>query len=244
MKKFFVLSLPLILLLSACATQPRSAISDYDYSQMELVQLDAINGEIGENDENRPIAIITTSLGIIKIALYPEYAPNTVANFIERVEEGFYDNTSVLAVQDGVFFAGLNSEGEAKTSTGEPIENEYSVNMWPFRGAVGSYYGNTPGFGDSRFFIINEQELNVEQLEQLKEISVEYDEDGEPLQMLPDELIAAFEEVGCAVTLSGFFTIFGQTIEGIEIVEEITKSELDRQSRPTQEIEIVSIKIQ
>jgi peptidyl-prolyl cis-trans isomerase B (cyclophilin B) len=175
--------------------------------------------------------------------LFPEYAPNTVGNFIDRINEGFYDDSPVLAVQEEVFFqAGINSEGEIKTvdENGESlvVENEYSVNMWPFRGAVGSY-GDVQGVGDSRFFIINEQPLTQEQIKELSEI---VREDGQHL--FPEELLDAFAEVGCAVTLSGLFTIFGQTIEGLDIVEKICTAQIDESLRPIEEIRIISIELE
>ena len=40
-----------------------------------------------------PIVTFETTKGVIKAALYPEIAPNTVNNFISLVSRGFYDGT-------------------------------------------------------------------------------------------------------------------------------------------------------
>lgn len=40
-----------------------------------------------------PVVVMTTSMGVIKVELYPDRAPVTVANFLEYVNEGFYDGT-------------------------------------------------------------------------------------------------------------------------------------------------------
>jgi cyclophilin family peptidyl-prolyl cis-trans isomerase len=43
--------------------------------------------------QERPIVVIETSKGAIKIELLPESAPKTVANFLRYVDSGFYDDT-------------------------------------------------------------------------------------------------------------------------------------------------------
>lgn len=50
--------------------------------------------------------------GTIKMELYPEYAPNTVANFIKLVEKGYYNNKVVYGKDDICLYVGRNSEGE------------------------------------------------------------------------------------------------------------------------------------
>ncbi|MCL1881481.1 MAG: peptidylprolyl isomerase [Oscillospiraceae bacterium] len=224
------------LFLTSCTAQtpPRSAIADYDYSEMRLSQLDIIAGQI---DVERPIVVITTTFGVIRVALFPEYAPNTVANFIARVEEGFYDDSAILAIQDEAFFqAGVNSDGIAHEIE---IENEYSPNMWPFRGALGGY-GTTQGISDSRFFIVDELTLTYSERERLGEMLV----DGE--NTLPDKLLEAFDEIGGAIPLSGIFTIFGQVIDvqSLEVVSKIVATDVDRLSRPREEIKIITIELE
>jgi len=240
MKKLLAFIALASLFLTSCVPQPKNALSDYDYSEMDLsAQLSALRGEV---DENRPIALITTCRGEIRIALFPEYAPETVAAFIARVEEGFYDGSIVPAIQrqgttqdsGGVFFqAGLNSKNLAHPDV---IDNEYSVNMWPFRGAVGAY-GSLQGSSDSRFFVVHGQTFTEEEWAKLRSMKI----DGE--NTLPEELLDVFEEVGVAVTLSGFFTFFGQVIseEGFKTVEDIVGTPTDRVGRPQEEIRIISI---
>jgi peptidyl-prolyl cis-trans isomerase B (cyclophilin B) len=222
-------------LLTGCiaSKNQKSAISDYDYSKMKLVQLEELY-------EGQPIAVINTTRGVIKIALYPEYAPNTVKNFIDRVKEGFFDDSPVFGVLEAAFYAGVNSENEFKTTDDETIENEYSVNMWPFKGAVVAF-GNDYGFSDSRFMIINDDPLSEDELKERNELEVR---EG---QNLPEELLAAFDERGGAITISGFYTIFGQTIndEGFKTIEAICKSETtgNPHFKPIEDIRIINVEL-
>ena len=43
--------------------------------------------------------------GTVKMELYPEYAPNTVANFVRLVEKGFYNNKVVYGKDDICLYA-------------------------------------------------------------------------------------------------------------------------------------------
>ena len=66
-----------------------------------------------------PVATIEIeNYGTIKMELYPEYAPNTVANFIALANRGFYNNTSINRVQkDFVVQLGYQSRENQSTKT-------------------------------------------------------------------------------------------------------------------------------
>ena len=51
-----------------------------------------VNKVINYSQEN-PQIIMETTLGTIRLELYPEQAPETVANFLKYVESGFYNGT-------------------------------------------------------------------------------------------------------------------------------------------------------
>lgn len=228
----------LALSLSGCSlfggNTVQSAIGSYDFSEMRLIQLE-------EPSDGQPLAVIETSMGTIKAVLYPEYAPNTVDNFVNRVNEGYYDGKDVYAlVEEALFMSGsYNDEGtQGFTNDGNPIPNEYSVNLWTFRGALCSYSGNA-GYGDSRFFFVNNRELTEEELAELRSFK---DADGN--QKLPEELITAFVEKGSFAHIAGFYTVFGQAIEGLDVIEQICTAERDEKTaRPLEEIKINSIKM-
>jgi peptidyl-prolyl cis-trans isomerase B (cyclophilin B) len=66
-----------------------------------------------------------TSMGTIKMELYPDKAPKTVANFLEYVKSGHYQGTIFHRVIDGFMVQGGGMDADMKEkSTGAPIENE------------------------------------------------------------------------------------------------------------------------
>lgn len=210
----------------------QSAIGDYDFSQMDLVQL-------REPEEGSPIATVYTTLGEFTVVLYPEYAPNIVSNFTKRVEEGFYNDRAIYAIEGGMYFLTGASDEEGTggvTDDGVAIENEYSVNLWPYKGAMLSFYGQQ-GYGDSRFFVVNNVEFTAEHGEEIRAI---VDEEGN--QLVPEELIQSFVENDCVVGLSGYYCVFGQTIEGIDVIEALSNAPYDEDSKvPLEELKIEKI---
>lgn len=68
---------------------------------------------------------LQTSLGEITLELDAEKAPATVANFLEYVDSGFYDNTIFHRVIDGFMIQGGGFEpGMSQKPTNAPIQNE------------------------------------------------------------------------------------------------------------------------
>lgn len=69
------------------------------------------------------VAVITTAKGSIRIALFFDDAPNTVAAFIERADEGFYDGVTFHRVEPGFVVQGgdpLSRSGDPMVGTGGP----------------------------------------------------------------------------------------------------------------------------
>ncbi|MCL2634842.1 MAG: peptidylprolyl isomerase [Oscillospiraceae bacterium] len=213
-------------------TRQSNAITEYDYSVMRLVQLEELY-------ENQPIAVIHTEFGIIKIALYPQYAPKTVENFINLINAGFYDGKKIEGVpMNALFYSGTPNKDDE--FVGAVVEKEFSVNLWPFKGALcaRSDVQGAEGESDSRFLIVNGEPFEDEHVEQLRTVT----RNGE--QLLPDELLLALQEKGCMVTLSGFYTVFGQTFEGFDVIEAICNAPADRNGVPIDEIIIEKIEIE
>ncbi len=75
--------------------------------------------------------------GTVKMELYPEYAPNTVANIIKLVEKGYYNNKVVYGKDDMCLYVGRDAEGEYVNPTksvifddvesGSEEDYEYSI---------------------------------------------------------------------------------------------------------------------
>lgn len=245
MKKIFCLALAIIgmtFTLGGCDffQGTPSVISSYDFSEMRLVQLE-------KPYEGQPLITVETSLGTFKAVLYPEYAPNIINNFTKRIKEGFYTHKSIFAIMNEAYFlTGANNEEGTSglTDDGNPIANEYSVNLWPFKGALMSFYGGETGFGDSRFFVVGNVPFSEEDAEELRSIKSESSGETAAEQLVPEELIQAFIKNECVVGLSGVYTVFGQTIEGFDVLDKLLVLPSDEEtSKPLEDVFIEKIEL-
>lgn len=213
--------------------QNTNALGSYDFSEMNLVQLD-------KPADGQDVAIIETNVGTITAVLYAEFAPNTVANFKKRAEEGFYDGKPFFALQKGIYAitGASNDEGtEGITDDGEYIENECSVNLWPFKGSLLGY-SSQQGYSDSRFFFTGALELTEENKKELRG----YTNQETSAQVIPEELITAFEKRGSVPGFAGTYTVFGQVINGFDVLDKILWTDSDKSNmKPLEELKIVKV---
>jgi peptidyl-prolyl cis-trans isomerase B (cyclophilin B) len=95
-----------------------------------------------------------TSLGIITVDLDEAKAPDTVRNFLEYVNSGFYDNTIFHRVIDGFMVQGGGFEpGMKQKATREPIKNEATNRLSNTQYTVAMARMPNPHSASSQFFI-------------------------------------------------------------------------------------------
>lgn len=238
MKKIFAAAAAAAaLMLSGCTvTSSRyNAMQDYDFSVMQLVQLEPPR-------EGQTIAIVDTDLGEFRMVLYEDLAPDTAAAFIERARAGEYDGLPVYVVYEQCYFMTGGHENKRGAYVGrendnELIPNECNVNLWPFKGALMAYSEHA-GYSDARWFVCSAEEISEDSINELKD-SVADNENSHNLQNLFDK----FYEVGGIFGLSGTVTVFGQTYEGLDVVEALCEIPVNEQYRPYEDVMIKSITI-
>lgn len=82
-----------------------------------------------KNDDTNPIAKINIkNYGTITAELYPEYAPNTVNNFIELSKKGFYNNLIFHRVIKDFVIQGGDPDGIGTGGPGYSIKGEFAHN--------------------------------------------------------------------------------------------------------------------
>lgn len=114
-------------LLTACSSNKTKEIKE------DLLGID-FNTETNEVElsqyetENPVVAMYIENYGAIVIELYPDIAPNTVANFISLTKSNFYDNNTMHRLVPGFVLQGGDPTGTGTGGPGYTIKGEFSAN--------------------------------------------------------------------------------------------------------------------
>jgi cyclophilin family peptidyl-prolyl cis-trans isomerase len=167
--------------------------------------------------QGNPQAVIHTSMGDIRLELYPAKAPLSVQNFINYANNGFYDGTifhrviSHFMIQGGGFTPDMQ-----KKTTGEAIQNEATNGLSNIRGTIAMARTGDPHSATAQFFINVQDNMNL-------------DYSGQ----------SSSREWG--------YTVFGRVIGGMEVVEKIrfveTTTQAPLSNVPTEPVVIESVEI-
>lgn len=118
--------------------------------------------------EENPIVTITMEEGEpITVELYPETAPNTVANFISLIEDGFYDGLIFHRIIPDFMIQGGDPNGDGTGGPDYSIKGEFSSNGFENtlehdRGVLSMARSQAPDSAGSQFFIMTEKSPHLD----------------------------------------------------------------------------------
>jgi len=102
----------------------------------------------------KPVVVMETSKGTIKIELWPQKTPITVKNFLRYTDEKFYDKTVFHRVIKGFMIQGGGFTADMKQkATHDPIKNEASAELKNLRGTIAMARTGIVDSATSQFFI-------------------------------------------------------------------------------------------
>ncbi|MFT5506287.1 MAG: peptidyl-prolyl cis-trans isomerase B (cyclophilin B) [Gammaproteobacteria bacterium] len=124
---------------------------------LSLVLYPTIKGDKSMTEEStgNPQVLLTTSMGNITIELDAKNAPNTAANFLTYVDDGYFVDTTFhrvipnFMVQGG----GITADMQDKPSKNAPIQNEANNGLKNDRGTLAMARTGDPHSATSQFFI-------------------------------------------------------------------------------------------
>ncbi|OMC86979.1 peptidylprolyl isomerase [Viridibacillus sp. FSL H7-0596] len=186
-----------------------------------------------EVQANEVLVEMKTTLGSIKIKLFPEHAPKTVQNFLTHAENGYYDGIIFHRIIKDFMIQGGDPTGTGmggESIYGSTFEDEFSNDLFNIRGAL-SMANAGPGTNGSQFFIVQMPSVPANMIGQMKDAGY------------PEEIIAAYTENGGTPWLDHKHTVFGQVVEGMDIVDKMADVEKDMRDKPLEDISIQSIEI-
>ena len=214
-------------------TQNKTLSKD-ELNKLELPQL--IN-TVGKDEAE---VQIQTTAGNINIKLFPKLAPMAVQNFLTLAKEDYYNNNEFFRVIKDFMIQtgdpsnqGTGSKVVPAVNGGQAFDVEASNQLYNIRGALSLANTGEPSSSSSQFFVVQNTQDVTSQIQ-------------DPSQY-PDKIIEAYKKGGFP-TGDGHYTVFGQVISGMDVVDKIATAEVKanaqgEQSSPVHPEKITGIKV-
>lgn len=182
---------------------------------------------------------ITTTEGDITLKLFPKYAPLAVENFLTHAKDGYYNGLLFHRVINNFMIQSGDPKGDGtggesiwkgKDKSKDPgtgFENEYSPYLYNIRGSI-AMANSGPNTNGSQFYINQNKEDWSSKLS---------------TNQFPAKIIEAYKHGGSPTLDGGNYTVFGQVIEGMDVVDKIAATETDDKDKPKTDIKIEKIEI-
>lgn len=183
------------------------------------------------------IAVMHTNMGDIKIKLFENEAPKTVNNFIELSKKGYYNGIIFHRVIKDFMIQGGDPTGTGmggESIYGEKFEDEFDPKLHNIRGAL-SMANAGPCTNGSQFFIVQANTIPDGMVEQMKQLTD---------RGFPEDSIADYEELGGTPWLDFKHSVFGQVMEGMNVVDDIANVRCGAGDKPLHDVVIESIDIE
>lgn len=182
-----------------------------------------------------PVATIKTNHGDLKIKLFPNHAPKTVANFVALAKDGYYDGVIFHRIIRDFMIQGGDPTGTGMGGSsiyGDRFEDEFSMEVFNLRGAL-SMANAGPNTNGSQFFIVQNSKLPY--------AAKELERGG-----WPAPIAALYAEQGGTPHLDQRHTVFGHLMDeaSYQTLDEIAAVETGAQDKPLEDVVILGIDIE
>ena len=206
---------------------------------------------LAQKKKKQTKVLISTEYGNIKIALYNE-TPKHRDNFIKLVKEGFYDSLLFHRVMKNFMIQGGDPESKgakegAALGNGGPgytIPPEFNPKFIHKKGALATArqpdsWNPKKESNGSQFYIVQGRKFEKDEV---VKINNQKNARRDTAITYTEEQYKTYEEIGGYPSLDMEYTVFGEVIEGLEVIDKIAENEVDRRNRPKKDVKM-SIKI-
>lgn len=187
---------------------------------------------------------ITTEFGEMTMKLYNE-TPQHRDNFLMLVEQGFYDSLLFHRVINGFMIQGgdpnsKNAQAGTMLGTGGLdylVPAEIHPELYHKKGALAAARQSDAVNPEKKssacqFYIVQGKKSPPNILQTIEERK---NRSGQTFEY-SDQAFKDYEELGGAPHLDGDYTVFGEVIEGLEVIDKIAAVEVDSRSRPLENV--------
>lgn len=210
---------------------------------LAILCLFSLNISAQKKSNKDEVVTITTNQGTMRFILFDE-APKHKANFIKLAKDKFYDGLLFHRVIDDFMIQGGDPNSRnakpddmlGKGDNGYKIPAEFSPKLFHQKGALAAARDNNPAKESSgcQFYIVQGRKWSKPDLEK---------QATRAARKLTDDQKKVYETVGGTPHLDGSYSVFGQLIDGMDVIDKIGSVERDERDRPEKDVAMkVSVK--
>lgn len=187
-------------------------------------------------DNGDQIAILHTSYGDITVEFFEDIAPKAVENFVTHSKDGYYDNIIFHRVIENFMIQSGDPEGTGtggESIWGEPFGLELSDDAYNLRGALCMANKGADNTNGSQFYIVQAGVVSQTSFSIYESYGYSFTDQQKEL----------YQQYGGAPWLDGAYTVFGQVIDGMDVVDAIAALEVDSASKPLEDVVLESVEL-
>ncbi len=202
--------------------------------------------EVVINAPDRCLVEMKTSMGTMLIQLYDD-TPLHRDNFLKLAESGYYKDLLFHRVINGFMVQGGDPKSRGvgpnqRLGSGGPgyqIDAEFKKDLFHIKGALAAARTGGPSnpkkrSSGSQFYIVQGKPVSEDQLKVMEaQKGIVYDDESREILM----------NQGGTPFLDQEYTVFGQVIEGLEIVDKIAGVPTSGADRPKEDVKILDVKV-
>ncbi len=199
--------------------------------------------EVKSNQSKERLVEVSTNFGNMVIRLY-DSTPLHRDNFVKLVEQGFFDSLLFHRVIEEFMIQGgdPNSKNAAAgerlgmgSAPGDRIPAEFRKDLIHKKGALAAARDNNPAKASSncQFYIVQGKKFDAAELNAVECQAVRQ---NNPAFYYTEAQREIYKTLGGTPMLDQNYTVFGEVVEGLDVIDKIAAVEKDDYDRPVQDV--------
>ena len=183
------------------------------------------------------IVMTVKDYGEIKIRLFPELLPEACENFTTLADSGYYDELIFHRVIQNFMIQGGDPKGDGtggESCWGGKFDGGVSSQLIHVPGALAYANSNSMTSTDgSQFYLVTGEQVSDAYLDEISQQQQIY---------FTQEARNLYTQYGGTPFLDGSYTVFGQIIDGLDIIYQIASVETDANDKPKKAVYLESVR--